>query len=115
MFIFNSTKRNSAFIKLTSFKSVLLVKFQVSTLHESQHLLVKLSCESACENLDALSAICIMFFSANIAAEQGVIVAAIVIALCLFTAQALLIVQCTPTHVQSKPSSDFSLRYRLQK
>ena len=54
--IFKPTKKKSAFIELTSFKSLFLVKFQVSTLEESQHLLVKLSCESACENLDAVSA-----------------------------------------------------------
>jgi len=40
---------------LTSFKSLLLVKFQVSTLDESQHLLVTLPGESACENLYAIS------------------------------------------------------------
>ena len=56
-----------------------------------------------------------MFFSANIAVEQEVIVAAIVVALCLFTVHAFLIVKCSPTHVQSKPGGDFSLRYRLQK
>jgi len=92
MFIFKPTKRKSAFIELTSFKSLLLVKFQVSTLDESQHLLVKLSCESACENLDAISArSALCFFSANIAVEQEVIVAAIVIAVGLFARHALLI------------------------
>jgi len=61
-------------------------------LDESQHLLVKLSCESACENLDAISArSALCFFSANIAVEQEVIVAAIVIAVGLFARHALLI------------------------
>jgi len=46
----------SIFIELTSFKSVFLVKFQASTLDQSHHMLVKLSCESACENLDAIRA-----------------------------------------------------------
>jgi len=32
------------------------VKFQVSTSDQSHHLLVKLSCKSACENLNAISA-----------------------------------------------------------
>jgi len=50
-----------------------LTKFQVSILNESHHLLVKLSCKSACENLDVLC----MPFAPNIAA---VIVAAIMIA-----------------------------------
>jgi len=39
------------------------MKFQVSILNESHHLLVKLSCKSACENLDVLC----MPFAANIA------------------------------------------------
>jgi len=33
-----------------------LVKFQASALDESHHLLIKLSCKSACDNLDAISA-----------------------------------------------------------
>jgi len=45
-------------------------------LNESHHLLVKLSCKSACENLDVLC----MPFAANIAVVIVVIVAAIVIA-----------------------------------
>jgi len=32
------------------------MQYQASTLSESNHLLVGLTCESACENLDALSA-----------------------------------------------------------
>jgi len=51
-----------------------------------------------------------MPFSANIAVEQGVIVAVILIALFIFTH-----FWCTPTHVQSKPSSDFAPRHRLPK
>jgi len=31
-------------------------KFQASTLDESHHLLIKLSCKNACENLDAINA-----------------------------------------------------------
>ena len=42
----------SIFVKLKKFLSSFLVKFQASILDESHHLLVKLSCKSACENLD---------------------------------------------------------------
>jgi len=52
------------------------MKFQVSILNESHHLLVQLSCNSACENLDVLC----MPFAVNIAVVIVVIVAAIVIA-----------------------------------
>jgi len=52
------------------------VKFQVSTLDDSHHLLEKLSCNSACENLDLLC----MPFAANSAVVIVVIAAAIVIA-----------------------------------
>jgi len=51
-----------------------------------------------------------MRFSANIAVEQGVIVAVIVIAFSIFTR-----FWCTPTHVQSKSSSDFDSRSRSTK
>jgi len=54
--------------------------------------------------------ICSMLYSANVSAEQGVVLAVIVIALFIFTR-----FSCTPTHVQSKPSSDFALRHRLTK
>jgi len=37
---------------LTSFESLFLVKFEASTLGESHQLFVKLSCKSACENID---------------------------------------------------------------
>jgi len=47
-----------------------------------------------------------MLFSADIAVEQGVIV----IALLIFTR-----FWCTPTHFQSKSSSNFALRHRLLK
>ena len=103
MFIFKATNRKSAFIESASFKSLFLVKFQVSSLDESQHLLVKLSCESACENLDAIiprSALC--FFPTNIAVEQDVIVAVICdCALFIYSTRAS-DVQCTTKHVQSK-------------
>jgi len=51
-----------------------------------------------------------MLFSANIAVEQGVIVAVIMIALFIFT-----LLRFTETRVQSNPSSEFALRYRLPK
>jgi len=51
MFVFELTKKKSAFIKLTSFKSLFLVKFQVSTLDESQHLLVKCSLKALVKTL----------------------------------------------------------------
>ena len=47
---------NYVFIALPSFKSLFLVKFQASTLDQSHHLLVKLSCKNGYENLDAISA-----------------------------------------------------------
>jgi len=37
---------------MKNLKSWFLVKFQASILDESRHLLVKVSCKSACENLD---------------------------------------------------------------
>ena len=92
MFVFKPTKRTFALIELTSFKSLFLVKFQVSTLNESQHLVVNLSCQSVCENLDAISARSAPWiFSANIAVEQDAIAAAIVIAVGLFALHPLLI------------------------
>ena len=57
-------------------KSLFLIKFQVSILNESHNLFVKLSCKSACENLDVLC----MPFAANVAVVIVVIVAAIIIA-----------------------------------
>ena len=39
-----------------NFKSLILVKFQAPTLDQRHHLLVKLSCQSVCETLDAISA-----------------------------------------------------------
>jgi len=47
---------NIHFVELISFKSFFAVKYQASTLSESNHFLVGLPCKSACENLDALSA-----------------------------------------------------------
>jgi len=49
--------------KLTKILKFFSVNFQVSTFNESHHFLVKLSCESVCENLDAIlvsarSAVC---------------------------------------------------------
>jgi len=51
-----------------------------------------------------------VLFAANIAVEQEIIVAAIMIDIYIFT-----LFSCTPIHVRSKPSSDFALRHRLQK
>jgi len=51
-----------------------------------------------------------MLFSANIAVEQGVIVADIVIAFFIFTR-----FWCISTHVQSKSSSDVDSRSRSTK
>jgi len=48
---------------LKYFKSLFSINFQVSILNESHHLLVKLSCKSACENLDVLC----LVFAADIA------------------------------------------------
>jgi len=55
VFRFEPENKTSIFIELASLKSLYLVKFQVSTLDESHYLLVKLSCKSACDNLDARS------------------------------------------------------------
>jgi len=74
MFRFKPANTQSIFVELKYFKSLFLIKFQVSILNGSHHLLVKLSCKSACENLDVLY----MPFVANIAV---VIMAAIMIAL----------------------------------
>jgi len=41
-------------MEVASLKRLYLVKFQDSTLDD--HLLVKLSCKSSCENIDAISA-----------------------------------------------------------
>jgi len=52
MFRFKPTNTYSIFVELKNFESWCLVKFQASILDESHHLLVKLSCKSACENID---------------------------------------------------------------
>jgi len=54
-------------------------------LNESDHLLIKLSCESVYVNLDVISARPAVCSSGNSAVEQEVIVAAMVIALFIFT------------------------------
>jgi len=51
-----------------------------------------------------------MFFSANLAFEQEIVVVAITIAIFIFTR-----FWYTPTHVQSKSSSDFALWQPLLK
>ena len=55
LFPFKPANRKSAFIELRSFKRLFIVNFPFSTLNESHHFLVKLSYESVCENLDAIS------------------------------------------------------------
>jgi len=62
------------------------VNFEVSTLNESHHFLVKLLNEAFVKMLMLYKCkIYSMFFSANIAVEQGVVAAVIVIALFIFT------------------------------
>ena len=53
LFRFKSANRKSAFIALRSLNFFWNV--QISTLNESHHLLVTLSCQNVCENLDAIS------------------------------------------------------------
>jgi len=68
------------------FKSLFLVNFQVSALNESHHFLVKLPYEAFVKMLMLYECkIYSILFSADIAVEQGVIVAVIVIALFVFT------------------------------
>jgi len=86
MFRFKWANRTSTFSELTSFKSLFSVKFQAPTLDVSHHLLLHLSCKSACENRDAFkSKSCCMLFATTIAVEQEFIVAATMIALFIFT------------------------------
>ena len=110
VFRFKPAYEMSAFIEVTSFKNLFLVKFQASASVESHHLIIKRSCKTACKHLDAMSARYAVVFAVNIAVEKKVIVAAIMIALFILTCY-----RCTPmaTHVQSKPSSSFALRHRL--
>ena len=111
LFWFKPANRKFAFIDLTCFKSLFLVNFQVPTLNESHHVLVKLPYEEFVKILMLHKRkIYSMHFSANIAVEQRVIVVVIMIALLIFTR-----FWCTPPHVQSKPSSDFALRHGLPK
>jgi len=51
-----------------------------------------------------------MLFAAYIPIEQEVIVTVIMIAFSIFTR-----FWCTPTHIQSEPSSSFALRHGLSK
>jgi len=48
--------KKSAVLLLTNFESLFLVKFKAYTLDQRDHLLVKLSSKTTCDNLDALSA-----------------------------------------------------------
>ena len=72
-----SRQIKSAFIELTNL-NILIVKFQASTLDQYQHLLINLSCKSASKPLNAT---CSMLFAGNIAVDQDVIAANIMIAL----------------------------------
>jgi len=61
------------FIELKSLNSLFSVEFLASILDQILHLLVKFSCQSACENLDATSArSTVCFFPGNIAVEQEI-------------------------------------------
>ena len=62
LFRFKPANRKSVFSELRSFKSLFFVNLQVATWNESHHLLVKLSCESVYENLDAISARSAVYF-----------------------------------------------------
>jgi len=53
-FQIKAAKRKSAFIQSTTFESLFSVHFQVSTLNESDHLLVKRPCDSVCYNLNVI-------------------------------------------------------------
>jgi len=102
VFRFEPEKKMSIFIEVASLKSLYLVKFQVSTLDESNHLLVKLSFKSACENLDAISERCAVCFYSQYCtwsrSHRGWHCA------CDFYIYTL--VMYINTHIKSKPSSD---------
>jgi len=85
MFRFKPANTLSVVDELKKFLILFLIKFQVSILNEHYHLLVKLSCKSACENLDVLC----MPFAANIAIVIVVIVAAIITAFLYIHASAV--------------------------
>jgi len=106
MFWFKPASRKSAFVELTSFKSLFLVNFQISTSKFRKTFLQKRLGKTRCFKCK----ICSMLFSANIAVEQGVIVTVFMIALFIFTFS-----RCTKTRVQSNPSSEFAPRHRLPK
>jgi len=53
VFRFKPINEKYAFVELTSFKTLFLVKFQPYTLVERNLLFVKCSCKTACENIDA--------------------------------------------------------------
>jgi len=111
LFRFKAANRKSVFTELRRFKSLFLVNFQVATWNESHHLLVKLSCESVYENLDAISArsaLLYTFFSQCFSWARSHLGRDCD---CAFYVSTLLMY----THVQSKPSSDFAQRHRLTK
>jgi len=71
---FKPANIKSVFVQLTSFKSLFLVNVQVSTLHESHHFIAKLSYESVCENLDAISArLAVWFLHSLVFYERGLL------------------------------------------
>jgi len=95
VFRFEASDIKSTLVELTGSKSLFSVKSQASTLDHSHHLLVKCSCKTACKNRDAISArFAVCFLQPTIGVEEAVIVAAIMIALFIFT-----IFWCTLTHV----------------
>jgi len=110
LFQFKPANRKSALIELTSFQSLFLLNFQVSALNESHHFLVKHSCESACENLDAISArSAVCFFSQYCSLTRSHRGRHCDCAFYIYT-----LLMCTNTRL-SKPSSDIALRHRLPK
>ena len=100
VFRHKAANKKSTFIKLTSFRSLFLARFQTSD--ESRHLFVNFLRKRLWKSWCSKCSICSMFF-AVIALEQEVIVAVIIFALVIFTH-----FWCAPTHVQSKASSDFA-------
>ena len=82
VFRFERENKTTIFIELASLKSLYLVKFQVSTLDKSHHLLVKLSLQKRLwQSRCYKRMVCSVLFAANIALDQEVIVADIVLAL----------------------------------
>jgi len=115
MFRFKPANREFIFIELTSFISLLLAKFQASTLGVKSHQwLVKLSCKSAFENLDAKVRNLQYDFCKQYCSWARSCRGRFYGCTCyIYT------LPCTCSvnhaHVQSKSSSEFALRRRLPK